>query len=62
MKAEYKDFVGVFSGVFPDGFCEHLMAEFERNQNLGAGTDRKNGEGADKHRKDDYIIFLMGKI
>jgi hypothetical protein len=61
MKAEYKDFVGVFSGVFPDGFCEHLMAEFERNQNLGAGTDRKNGEGADKHRKDDYIIFSNGK-
>mgnify|MGYP001103971689 CR=1 FL=1 len=53
MKAEYKDFIGVFSDVYPDGFCAHLIAEFERNRTLGAGTDRQNGEGADKHVKKD---------
>jgi hypothetical protein len=61
MKTEYKDFIGVFSDVYPEGFCEHLIAEFDRNQTLGAGTNRQNGESADKHRKDDYQIFSNGK-
>lgn len=61
MNSEYKDFIGVFSDVYPDGFCEHLMSEFERNLILGAGTDRQNGEGADKHVKNDYQIFSNGK-
>jgi hypothetical protein len=61
MKVEYRDFIGVFSDVYPEGFCEHLIAEFERNRTLGAGTDRQNGEGAAKHKKDDYQIFCNGK-
>jgi|TARA_R110001632_G_scaffold121716_2_gene234375 hypothetical protein len=61
MNAEYKDFIGVFSDVYPEGFCQHLISEFDRNQSLGAGTDRQNGEGVDKHRKDDYQIFSNGK-
>ena len=61
MKTEYKDFIGVFSDVYPEGFCEHLISEFNRNKNLGAGTDRGNGEGAAKHIKDDYYIFCNGK-
>jgi len=61
MKSEYKDFIGVFSDVYQDGFCEHLISEFERNKNLGAGTDRQNGEGANKHIKNDYQIFSNGK-
>lgn len=61
MKTEYKDFIGVFSEVYPEGFCEHLIAEFERNQTLGAGSDRKNSEGAEKHIKNDYQIHSNGK-
>ena len=61
MKSEYKDFIGVFSDVYPEGFCEHLISEFERNLLLGAGNNRKNGEGAEKHKKDDYQIFSNGK-
>lgn len=60
MNIEYKDFIGVFSNVYSEGFCEHLVAEFERNQNLGVGTNRQNGEGANKHIKDDYQIFSNG--
>jgi len=56
MNIEYKDFIGVFSEVFPEGFCEHLIAEFERNQELGVGQHRQESEGAPKHRKDDYQI------
>lgn len=61
MNIEYKDFIGVFSEVYPEGFCEHLIAEFERNQKLGAGVDRQNGEGAVKHKKDDYHISANGR-
>ena len=61
MNIEYKDFIGVFSDVYPEGFCEHLIAEFERNRTLGAGTDRQNADGAPKHKKDDYQICSNGK-
>jgi len=61
MSIEYKDFIGVFSEVFPEGFCEHLIAEFERNQTLGAGNNRQTGEGVSKHLKNDYQIFSNGK-
>jgi len=61
MNFEHKDFIGVFYDVYPEGFCEHLIAEFDRNQLLGAGTDRQKGEGAAKHVKNDYQIFSNGK-
>lgn len=61
MNIEYKDFIGVFSQVFPDGFCEHLISEFDRNQTFGAGTNRQNGEGALKHVKNDYQICVNGR-
>lgn len=61
MNSEYKDFIGVFSDVYPEGFCEHLIAEFERHRELGAGTDRQKLEGAVKHKKDDYHIFCNGQ-
>ena len=61
MTSDYKDFIGVFSNVYPDGFCEHLIAEFDRHRSFGAGRDRQDGEGAPKHRKDDYQISYNGR-
>ncbi len=61
MNVEYKDFIGVFSDVYADGFCEHLVSEFDRNQKLGVGVNRQNGEGALKHAKNDYQICSNGK-
>jgi hypothetical protein len=61
MNSEYKDFIGVFNDVYPEGFCEHLIAEFDRHRTLGAGSSRQNGEGAPKHNKDDYQISCNGK-
>ena len=61
MKIEYKDFIGVFSEVYPEGFCEHLIAEFDRNETLGVGINRQNGEGVHKHVKNDHQIFSNGK-
>lgn len=61
MNIEYKDFIGVFSEVYPEGFCEHLITEFDRNQSLGVGTNRQISDGAVKHRKNDYQICSNGK-
>lgn len=61
MNIEYEDFIGVFSNVYPDGFCQHLMSEFEKHQNLGAGFDRQHSDGVEKHIKDDCQIFSNGK-
>ena len=60
MNFEHKDFIGIFSSVYPDGFCEHLISEFERNKDLGAGSDRQSSEGIDKHIKNDYQINSNG--
>lgn len=61
MSIEHRDFIGVYKDVYPDGFCEHLITEFDRVQTLGAGTDRQNNEGAHKHMKNDYSIFSNGR-
>lgn len=61
MKFNCEDFIGVFSEVYPKGFCEHLISEFERNERLGVGYSRSDSEGAYKHAKDDYQIFSNGR-
>jgi len=61
MNKEYQDFIGLFTDVYPEGFCQHLITEFDRHRTLGAGTDRQNGEGSPKHNKNDYQICSNGK-
>lgn len=58
MSAEYKDFIAVYRGVYPDGYCQHLISEFERLKSVGAGVNRQQGEGAFKHCKDDTQLNL----
>lgn len=58
MNSEYKDFIAVYRGVYPDGYCKHLINEFERLVASGAGYNRQNGEGAPKHRKNDMQLGL----
>jgi len=62
MMYEVKDFIGVFSNVFPENFCQHLIVEFERNQKLGMGADRISSDKAFRHIKDDYQIFVDDSI
>ena len=52
----YKDFVGVYTNVFPDGYCNHIVTEFEKNIGMGAGANRKVFENASKHEKDDVYM------
>ena len=61
MKIEIKDHIGVFSDVYTEGFCEHLINEFDRHQENSVGSNRKKSEGAKSHQKDDYQIFSNGK-
>ncbi len=58
MNAEYKDFIAIYRDVYPDGYCQHLIKEFDRLVESGAGTNRQRGEGAPKHRKNDMQLGL----
>ena len=53
-----EDFIKLYHDVYPQGYCEHLISEFERLTQAGAGTNRQNGEGAARHRKDDLQLGL----
>ena len=58
MSVEYKDFIGIYRNVYTEGYCKHLIAEFERLVESGAGNNRQQGEGAPKHRKNDMQLGL----
>lgn len=58
MNAEYKDFIAIYRDVYPPGYCEHLIGEFNRLVEFGAGSNRQRSEGAAKHRKDDMQLGL----
>lgn len=59
MIAEIKDFIGVYSNVLPEGVCEHLVAEFDRNINFS--QSRQEAENSLKHHKDDQAIFMHNR-
>jgi hypothetical protein len=53
-----EDFIKMYPNLYPDGYCQHLIDEFERLVQSGAGTNRQNGEGASRHWKDDLHLNL----
>lgn len=61
MKAEYKDFIGVYSDVYQNGYCQHLIEQFDAMETSGAGSNRLKSEGAPQHIKNDYQIGLSLK-
>lgn len=58
MNTEYFEHIAIFKDVYPEGYCRHLISEFDRLESGGAGSNRQNGEGALKHVKDDYQIGI----
>lgn len=58
MKTSYENFIGLYEDVYPEGYCEHLIAEFERLLINGAGENRRMSEKAPRHYKDDWQIYL----
>lgn len=58
MKVEYDNFIGLYSEVYPEGYCEHLISEFDRLSESGAGYNRQQTERASKHAKNDLQLNL----
>ena len=58
MKAQYSEFIGMYQNVFPDGFCSHVISEFERLLSSGFCGNRQDREGVPKTRKEDYHYSL----
>lgn len=58
MKIEYKDFIGFYKDVYPEGYCQHLIKEFNKLQEDGVGSNRQRSENAPRHGKDDYQIGI----
>ena len=45
MKTQYIDFIGMYQNPYPDGFCNHMISEFERvrsNGYCGKATEQKS--------------------
>lgn len=52
----HKNFIGIYRNVYPEGYCSHMISEFKRLQDAGAGHNRQDGEGALRHVKNDWSI------
>ena len=61
MNAEYKGFIGIYNNVYPEGYCQHLISEFDRLETAGAGANRIQSEDAKRHIKNDYQIGMSLK-
>lgn len=53
-----EDFIRTYHNVYVDGYCQHLIDEFERLTQSGAGINRQQGEGSNRHIKNDTQVFL----
>jgi hypothetical protein len=48
----------MYQNVFPDGFCNHVINEFERLLISGACSNRQDVENITKTRKEDHHYFM----
>lgn len=58
MDVTYKDFIGTYTNVYPEGYCQHLIDQFERLIENGSGRNRRQLENTPKHKKDDLALDL----
>jgi 2OG-Fe(II) oxygenase superfamily len=58
MNITYNNFIGIYDNVYPDGYCQHLIKEFDRLKDAGAGSNRWQSEKALETRKNDHQIGL----
>lgn len=58
MKSQYNNFIGMYQDVYPDGFCNHLINEFERLLESGVCNNRQSAENTTKTRKEDFHYFM----
>lgn len=58
MQTKYDDFIGIYTDIYPEGYCEHMIDQFDISVNEGAGSNRQKSENAPRHAKDDMQLFL----
>jgi hypothetical protein len=58
MECQYNQFIGMYTDVYPDGFCDHMISEFDRVLFRGLCGNRQDEEGTAKTRKQDNFYFL----
>jgi len=61
MIENYNEFIGMYADVYEDGFCAHMISEFERLSDSRIVTSRKQSEGVNKTLKDDLHTHLNVK-
>jgi hypothetical protein len=58
MNIEHIEYISLYKDVYPEGYCQHLISEFNRLEANGAGANRQRAEGVAKHVKDDHHISV----
>lgn len=58
LSERYIDFIGMYENVLPQGFCQHVISEFDKVFEKGLCGTRKKTENTPKHIKDDAFYFL----
>lgn len=58
MNVRYNQFIGMYSDVLPEMFCQHLINEFENVNKNGIIKNRKQSENALNITKNDSFLFL----
>jgi len=58
MNKEYIEHIALYKNVYPEGYCQHLISEFNRLEEGGVGSSRQKSERALKHVKDDHQIMI----
>jgi hypothetical protein len=58
MRSQYNNFIGMYQDVYPDGFCNHLINEFERLLKSGVCNNRQSAENTTKTKKEDFHYFM----
>jgi hypothetical protein len=58
MNKEYIEHIALYHDLYPQGFCSHLISEFDRLESEGVGWNRQNSEGMSRHLKEDHSIGL----
>jgi len=59
MKNTYNDFIATYEDVYPEGFCEYVIAEFERIKVTGAGWTRQESEPSTRLEKADKALNIL---
>lgn len=56
---KYVDFIGMYENIYPDGFCNHLIQEFDRLFSLGVGSNRQTSDKSKKIEKEDDHFDML---